>query len=628
MKALLVILLACGIALVANIAVSVSAPSGSTSTHGLKGHYYTRSLPGSYDLKGFLVDDYGIPVGNKEPDAIRVDAQLAFGWAPEFVHSSDWWTPEGAGAIVWKGYIRLPKAGTYYFPTVSSGASTVYVNHARVALNGDFGGSIPSANFSYKDSAVPEPYAPKHGQYAVPIVAATPRVLPIEVRYMIHDSASKARGIYLYWVTPDSPRDATGKAIASIVPSEALFVEPPEPVYQSAVSGPHSTISSDMLYLPTEGDEAATLTIRVADKQGHPVPNKRVVVSSLRDGGGTDTVVQPTTPTNAQGITTAQFKTSGASTTHLFATVVEEAVDVGQAVEIIGQQGELAFLPLTYSPYYDGEKFKVEPLPMRVGHPVHIRVPLMNRKKEPYELTVKVLANPPNIGMFNWTEVGRTETFVLKPGESREVKVTWVPTEAAGHLCFKVEVWGGPVSTRAGSGLKLISTAFAADAAKPLDSRQRNFAQVARDKAWEKIKDLPKDLKSGWDFARRQAEEKYGDGIPTPVGNIDPRTGRWSTEFDIGEVNIGGQTVVKAKGRLEAGATPGSDPTKDIADFRAKGTVKGFGISKSIEYRAGVRISDEVQRNVSAGMGGVGSQSGAAVRRSPGCDMQSTPEQC
>src|SRR4030042_3651556 len=81
LKVLLVVLLVCSIALLAGITASGPVPPGSavTTTHGLRGHYYTRSLPGSYDLKGFLVDAYNIPTGNEEPDAIRIDPQLAFG---------------------------------------------------------------------------------------------------------------------------------------------------------------------------------------------------------------------------------------------------------------------------------------------------------------------------------------------------------------------------------------------------------------------------------------------------------------------------------------------------------------------------------------------------------------------
>jgi hypothetical protein len=330
------------------------------------------------------------------------------------------------------------------------------------------------------------------------------------------------------------------------VPSEALFVEPPEPVYQSAVSGPHSTMSSDVLYLPTEGDEAATLTIRIADKHGRPLAGKRVDVSFLQSSEhGEGSITQPTAPTDAQGITTARFKTSHANTTHLFATVVDEAVDIGQAVEIIGQRGQLDFLPLTYSPYYGGKHFLVTPTPMRVGQPTTITVPLMNHRPGPYEVTVKVLANPPNIGMFNWTEVGRTETFVLKPGESREVKVTWKPTEAAGHLCFKIEVWGRPVASRTATreGFSLVSVAHAQSEKDPttpklMDSRQQNIGPVSEEGGGNRFHKLfgsggPWDQIGDWEAA----EELKARGTP-PLPRIldeqgkptrivkDPKTGK------------------------------------------------------------------------------------------------------
>ena len=39
--------------------------------HGLLGHYYTRDLPGSYDLKGFLSDDYGWRGQQRDSRAVR-----------------------------------------------------------------------------------------------------------------------------------------------------------------------------------------------------------------------------------------------------------------------------------------------------------------------------------------------------------------------------------------------------------------------------------------------------------------------------------------------------------------------------------------------------------------------------
>jgi hypothetical protein len=131
--------------------------TAATFTHGLKGHYYIGHM--NYDPPAFPVKDYNIPVGNRAPDAISVDVQLDFGRGKGFVRDFShephrgqlvWWTPESAQVVVWKGYVRLPKAGTYCVITAAHGASAVYVIHTRVAFNEDFGGSIPSPTFTIR----------------------------------------------------------------------------------------------------------------------------------------------------------------------------------------------------------------------------------------------------------------------------------------------------------------------------------------------------------------------------------------------------------------------------------------------------------------------------------------------
>src|SRR5713101_2784244 len=71
------------------------------------------------------------------------------------------------------------------------------------------------------------------------------------------------------------------------------------PIRPGITSGPHSTMSSDFLYLPANPDAVATLTIRVADGQGQPLQGKRVEVASAVSGGPADTIIQPEAPTDA-----------------------------------------------------------------------------------------------------------------------------------------------------------------------------------------------------------------------------------------------------------------------------------------------------------------------------------------
>jgi hypothetical protein len=219
----------------------------------------------------------------------------------------------------------------------------------------------------------------------------------------------------------------------------------------------------------------------------------------------------------------------------------------------------LSFLPLTYSPYYAGALFKVEPLPMRVGQPVHLRVPLKNYKKEAYALHVRASANPPNIGMLKWTDVGRTETFVLQPGESREVTITWTPTVAAGKLCLKVEVWGNAARAEAAAPFSVFRAAFVQQPVPgpaspfpglsgiPLDIRQHNF----------------------FDGVTCSIPERKPEAAPSPEGNPVPTTSSGS--------------IVVVEGRVEIRQSP-----------NASAPLVGKAMDRSLTYTQVVRQDGEV----------------------------------
>ncbi|HVH71422.1 MAG TPA: hypothetical protein VNB49_09970, partial [Candidatus Dormibacteraeota bacterium] len=299
--------------------------------HGLTGNYYVggtvrslytdtppERLPGYFSSKFAQVwtdlNDFGLPRTFTPPAATRVDAQIAFGqgkgfnvgtsatqpnfggdtvvtwWPtgyalpPGWDHNEKPWEASMFDAVIWKGYIHFPKAGTYYLATVSNGTSAVYLNQARVALNGLRGGILVSDAFSYAKEDLRD-YAdvlraPTFGdprtQYVTPVPIDAARDLSIEVRYSTGDAVSghgsAGAGIDFFWVTPDSPRDANGKPIASIVPSDALYTEASGPIDKPIVRGANFTISADFLYFPARAAEGAvTLTVRLADKDGNPV---------------------------------------------------------------------------------------------------------------------------------------------------------------------------------------------------------------------------------------------------------------------------------------------------------------------------------------------------------------------
>lgn len=472
------------VGVIAAWAATAVTPATGQTRRGLTGAYY---LPSS---RGFVIDDDGLPVPTKEPDARRVDAEIAFGRGKGFVRQGPkgqliWWVPERDSqvAVIWRGHVRLPKAGTYYFATVSDDASAVYLNRSRVALNGDLGGYIQSAAFRYPE-AKPGPH-PARPAYVIPVPVDGPRELPIEVRYVARN-VSGGFGIDLYWVTPDAQRDAAGTPIAELVPAAALSTEPTQAVQSATVSAAHSTISSDFLYFPPGN---ATLTIRLADGQGRPVPGRRVHVSGVASFGPPDVITQPANVTDEHGIATATVQ--GASPKHVttfVATDVTEFVDVGQTAEMTRAAREkVSFLPPAFAPYYDGKHFKVSPTPLRVGRATTISVPVTNRQRAPAQLRIRLLMNPPSIGLRDWTRIGETEPFVLQPGETRVAELTWTPATSSAHVCFKVEVWGAsPRSARSGMRLLAVTLAQAADtpakdgasSGQLLEHRQQNIGQV------------------------------------------------------------------------------------------------------------------------------------------------------
>src|SRR5690242_2691145 len=322
------------------------AQGAPASMHGLVGRYYVAGPQVSVNQSDFLLPE---PV--TAPAATRVDAQIAFGQgsgfhnAPIGRHGAAW-SPTGSelfGAAMWDGFIHLPKAGTYYFATVSQGPSAVYLNQARVALNGRasvYGRLLNSDNFAYDPSDVQDfiqnvkgtPNGLRQDAYSVPVTVEGPRDLPVRVRY--NGSEFGFIGIDLMWVTPDSPKDANGKPIMKVVPSDVLYTEAPGPISPTVVRGANSTISSDLNCSGMRETKPITLTFRLADKNGNPVAGKRVVFTTLSDEDfGFNEQVQPDKPTDENGVTTATLKSKADARPHsstIYATDGTDLVDIAQ----------------------------------------------------------------------------------------------------------------------------------------------------------------------------------------------------------------------------------------------------------------------------------------------------------
>src|SRR2546422_80073 len=276
------------VTIAAALAALFSRPAGAPAPppkHGLTGAYYVSTLETHGDVnpsgKDWFVqvwmdpNDFQLPRPFTAPAAVRVDPQIAFGQGKGFVSQNgkqtQWW-PTGfaipAGwttwqatmkpwdwvtAVIWKGYLHLPKAGTYYLATASRGSSAVYLNQARVALNGPpAGGVLVSDVFTYakedlRDYLQNLAYgredllfrAQPGDSYVVPVTVETPRNVAIEVRHAIGATLgvkNQPRGIDLFWVTPDSPRDASGKPVAQIVPGDGYKVSHDSTIFATDVT--------------------------------------------------------------------------------------------------------------------------------------------------------------------------------------------------------------------------------------------------------------------------------------------------------------------------------------------------------------------------------------------------------
>src|SRR5579864_431721 len=457
---------------------SISRAKGApASTHGLVGRYYTAGPQVSMNPNDFLLPE---PV--TAPAATRVDAQIAFGQGSGFKNPPTGrhgaaWSPTGSelfGAAMWDGFIHLPKAGTYYFATVSQGPSAVYLNQARVALNGRasvYGRLLWSENFAYDPADVQDfiqnvkgtPNGFRQDAYSIPVTVDGPRDLPLRVRY--NGQENGFIGIDLMWVTPDSPKDPNGKPIMKVIPSDVLYTDAPGPIAPTVVRGANSTVSSDLNCSGLRETKPITLTFRLADKHGNPVADKRVVFTTLSDDDfGFNEIVQPDKATDENGVTTATLKSKPDARAHasaIYATDISDLVDIAQVGHVRFPDVKPAFFASPCTAGFDPNLITVEPLPMMVGRPVTISVKLQNREKIPVELKATFQATDWNIGANTWKDIGDVDKIVLNPGDVRDVSMKWTPTAEQIHQCFKVRLSGKPKNaSRTSSGTAALAAAF------------------------------------------------------------------------------------------------------------------------------------------------------------------------
>jgi hypothetical protein len=558
--------------------------------HGLNGYYFTDRPVDAYSR--------GIPGGAAAVK--RVDARIAFGKDNGFLVNKmhPVWAPPKTTDVIWKGWIHFPKPGTYFLTSVSDDGSSVYLGESRVCLNAGFGGIVPSDAFVYPDAGTQPAMNPASNTYLVPLEITADRLdWPLEIRYFARNMGGTGFGIDLYWVTPDSAKDASGKAIAQIVPTDSLYTAPPATYAaqpKSRTSAASSTLSADVLYMPLDPSAEATLTVRLADADGKPIPGHHVRVSNLVNYGSSDRVIQSTATTDEKGQAQVKVKpTAGYRTEHdssFFATDLTEMIDVAQVAHLDFRPITRSFMPDTVAPYYDDKFFVVTPLPLVAGQPCTIRVPLKNRSNFDAVLTATFLTNHWNIG-GGWGKIGEVAGLKLKPGEERMAQLTWTPGESR-HLCFKIDIAGTYLPRAARAQAMVQPVLYTADAMpvaddakeKPVagESRQRNLGPVERIK--EKIKEKAEDIANNY-------------GIPVLGGTLK-KDGRIHYGVPGPTVEVGGHEVFSSGAKADIGAAPGSDASKDIININYSAKVETPFGEKSISGSVGVRISDKVQNDL------------------------------
>lgn len=160
----------------------IQANQSKTTKNGLTGSYYRDMIRKDNRVEAVKMSNHW--QGN--PQFKRLDPFILFNWTLDPIM--------GPFSVKWEGYIKIDKAGTYYFQTRSNDYSDVYINGKQVFVNPGGGGGLRSEEGSvYLNTG-------RH---------------KITVRYYESVHYSKMQ---FWWRTPDA-------AFPEVVPSEVLFPE-------------------------------------------------------------------------------------------------------------------------------------------------------------------------------------------------------------------------------------------------------------------------------------------------------------------------------------------------------------------------------------------------------------------
>lgn len=195
-----------------------------------------------------------------------------------------------------------------------------------------------------------------------------------------------------------------------------------------------SRIAAEDFWIIADGVHTTTLTITARDAQGSPLVGKQIALETTRG-----TIRQPTTPTDARGVTTAVISSTqtGAAQVTAFNITDERPLAALASLSFWQGQGDNAgLIPPTGSPYAT-PRLIIEGRPFEQGLPMVFRLPMQNTQAVAIEVQVVYSVSRLNIGA-RFSSV-YTTSITLQPGETWDAEGIWIPT-VTGHHCVKAEV--------------------------------------------------------------------------------------------------------------------------------------------------------------------------------------------
>lgn len=199
-------------------------------------------------------------------------------------------------------------------------------------------------------------------------------------------------------------------------------------------SGAYGAIAPTSFWVLADGKDSTEVVVQLKDAQGQPLAGKDVQLETT-----VGVVQQPTSPTNADGETTAIIS----STETGFATLTAMNVTDGDPVPGTGGinfwqgSGDFGGLINPTGAPYASPALEVIGEPFQQGFPVDMRMPMQNTRSTPVDVQVIYGVTGLSIGT-SFTPV-YTATKTLQPSQFWNAQGVWVP-DVIGHHCIQAKL--------------------------------------------------------------------------------------------------------------------------------------------------------------------------------------------